>query len=196
MIVRVRVRPSTYTCADDTSDHGRRPRLERRESSARGAGRAWKVAGAGSREARALTAAQPRSQQRRSTAAQAPLTRGPIRSRRPSRSEAARNSVPRSPLSALHPSHSTRLTIIGRGWQALRRVTAEHHQSVLDAFTAPPRLLLRTVADPRTGRGAGVHFFCRPGVLALTFGLGLLDAYPARRRRSWGCVRGLRAFRP
>ena len=45
-----------------------------------------------------------RSQQRRSTAAKAPLTRGPIRSRRPSRSRAVRDHAARSPLRALHRS--------------------------------------------------------------------------------------------
>ena len=54
-----RARPEAPGGADDTSDHCRRPQLDRRESSARAAGRARKVAGAGPRKARALTAAQP-----------------------------------------------------------------------------------------------------------------------------------------
>ena len=112
----------------DNADHCRQPRLDRRESSARAAGRARKVAGAGSRKARALTAAQPEAS---SAAPQQPRrrSRGPIRSRRPSRSRAARDCAARSPLCALHRSHSTRITSTGRGWQALQRVVAEYHPS-------------------------------------------------------------------
>eukprot|EP00964_Phaeocystis_antarctica_P019645 scaffold10845_cov51-Phaeocystis_antarctica.AAC.2 len=54
-----RAKPQAPGGADNASDHCRRPRLDRRESSARAAGRARKVAGAGPRKARALTAAQP-----------------------------------------------------------------------------------------------------------------------------------------
>ena len=116
------------TCADDTSDHARRPRLERRKSSTRAAGRARKVAGAGLRKARALTAAQPcgeRSPQQ------------PRRRSRAVRSEAAGPDARRlcatarpSPRCVRCTAPSTRVTISGKGWLALRRVAAEHHQSV------------------------------------------------------------------
>ena len=124
-----RARPEAPVGADDTSDHCRRPQLDRRESSARAAGRAWEVAGAGPRKARALTAAQPEAS---SAAPQQPRHRS-----REARSEAAGPHARRlcatarpSPRCAHCAAPSTRLTGSGKGWQALRRVAAEHHQSV------------------------------------------------------------------
>ena len=63
---------------------------------------------------------------------------------------------------------------------------------------APWRIHALGGTFPTTGAARGCIFSAgtRPSVLALTFGLGLLDAYQALRRRSWRNVRGLRSFRP
>ena len=200
-----RARPEAPGGANDTSDHCHRPRLDRRESSARAAGRARKAAGAGPRKARALTAAPTRSQQRRSTAAQASLTRGPIRSRRPSRSEAVRDRAAQSPLCALHRSqhaaHQQRQGVAslaaGRGRAPPERVGAPFLRRHT-CSCAPWRIHASRRAFRTTGAAKGWIFSAvtRPSVLALTFGLGLLDAYQVLRRRAWSDVRGLRAFRP
>ena len=113
----------------DNADHCRQPRLDRRESSTRVAGRAPKVAGAGSRKARALTAAQPEAS---SAAPQQPRRRS-----RAVRSEAAgpdarglHATTRLGPPCVRCTAPSSRVTSSGRGWLALRHVAAEDHQIV------------------------------------------------------------------
>ena len=162
-----RARPEAPGGADDTSDHCRRPRLDRRESSARAAGRARKVAGAGPRKARALTAAQPEAS---SAAPQQPRHRS-----REARSESAGPHAQRlcaiarpTPRCAHCTAPSTRLTSSGKGWEACGGSRQSTTRACRGALPAPPRLLLRTVADPciEAGvpddrRGAGLDCFCR-----------------------------------
>ena len=162
-----RARPEAPGGADDTSDHCRRPRLDRRESSARAAGRARKVAGAGPRKARALTAAQPEAS---SAAPQQPRHRS-----REARSESAGPHAQRlcaiarpTPRCAHCTAPSTRLTSSGKGWEACGGSRQSTTRACRGALPAPPHLLLRTVADPciEAGvpddrRGAGLDCFCR-----------------------------------
>ena len=209
-----RARPTCARKAGETSSAWRRRQRVRSLSSAaaRSAGElsessrsrtesGWCGSAEGARTDRGPT----RSQQRRSIAAQAPLTRGPIRIRRPSRSEAVRERAAQSPLCALHRSqhaaHQQRQGVAslaaGRGRAPPERVGAPFLRRHA-CSCAPWRIHASRRAFRTTGAARGwiVSAGSRPSVLALTVGLSLLDACQALRRRSWSDVPGLRAFSP
>lgn len=160
----LRVRDLPPTCADDTSDHGRQPRLDRRESSSMG-NRAGAERGCCALVGGARV--DPRSQQR--------LSQQP--------SCVHERLDPKKPAHAL--GGCARL-LFGPGCVRCTAPTARGSRSpaeggkpcggsrhsctkpCLAAITEPPRVLLLTLVAPciravvlDEQRGAGVHFFCR-----------------------------------